>query len=85
MKKEISESLSVKFIDYERQNGYPSVYKIRKWARKSYLGHNRNSVNIKFATINEMKSLNKKYFNKIKPPNVLSFPDIFRNQIVQNF
>ncbi len=77
MKKEISESLSVKFIDYERQNGYPSVYKIRKWARKSYLGHNRNSVNIKFATINEMKSLNKKYFNKIKPSNVLSFPDIF--------
>ena len=77
MKKEISEALSVKFIDYERQNGYPSVYKIRKWARKSYLGHNRNSVNIKFATINEMKSLNKKYFNKVKPSNVLSFPDIF--------
>ena len=59
MKKEISESLSVNFIDYETHSGYPSEYKIRKWARKAYLGKRRNSVNIKFATINEMKSLNK--------------------------
>ena len=76
MKKEINKSLSVKFIDYEVQNGYPSEYKIRKWARRAYLGHNKNSVNIKLASVSEMKSLNKKYFNKTKPCNVLSFPDV---------
>ena len=75
MKKEINKSLSVKFIDYEAENGYPSEYKIRKWARRAYLGQNKNSVNIKLASVNEMKSLNKKYFNKTKPCNVLSFPD----------
>tara|TARA_Y100000768_G_scaffold173666_1_gene130024 strand:+ start:991 stop:1458 length:468 start_codon:yes stop_codon:yes gene_type:complete len=75
MKKEINKSLSVKFIDYEVQNGYPSEYKIRKWARRAYLSHNKNSVNIKLASVSEMKSLNKKYFNKTKPCNVLSFPD----------
>ena len=76
MKKEINKSLSVKFIDYEAENGYPSEYKIRKWARRAYLGQNKNSVNIKLASVNEMKSLNKKYFNKTKPCNVLSFPDL---------
>ena len=76
MKKEINKSLSVKFIDYDHQNGYPSEYKIRKWARKAYLGQNKTSVNIKLASVNEMKSLNKKYFNKKKPCNVLSFPDV---------
>ena len=65
MKKEINKSLSVKFIDYEVQNGYPSEYKIRKWARRAYLGHNKNSVNIKLASVSEMKSLNKKYFNTL--------------------
>ena len=76
MKKEINKSLSVKFIDYQAQDGYPSIYKIRKWAREAYLGKNKNSVNIKLASLNEMKSLNKKYFNKRRPCNVLSFPDV---------
>ena len=76
MKKEINKSLSVKFIDYEVRNGYPSEYKIRKWAREAYLGQNQNSVNIKLASVSEMKSLSMKFFNKKNPCNVLSFPDV---------
>ncbi len=76
MKKEINKSLSVKFIDYEVRNGYPSEHKIRKWAREAYLGQNQNSVNIKLASVSEMKSLSMKFFNKKNPCNVLSFPDV---------
>ena len=85
MKKEISKPLSVKFIDYNVHDGCPSVYKIRKWAREAYLGKNKNSVNIKIASVNEMKSLNKKYFNKKKPCNVLSFPDVLPKSSISNF
>ena len=62
MKKEIDKSLNVKFIDYDVHDGYPSEYKIRKWARRAYLGQNKTSVNIKIASVKEMKSLNKKFF-----------------------
>ena len=85
MKKEISEALSVKFIDYEVHDGYPSIYKMRKWARESYLGKNKNSVNIKLASVNEMKCLSKKYFNKRKPCNILSFPDVLTQSNPSDF
>ncbi len=85
MKKEIDESLNVKFIDYDVHDGYPSEYKIRKWARRAYLGQNKTSVNIKIATVKEMKSLNKKFFNKTKPCNVLSFPNALTQYTQSDF
>ncbi len=55
--------------------GYiPSDYKIKKWAQISFLNNKKSFVNIKLAKESELMNLNKKYFNKKKACNVLSFP-----------
>ena len=55
--------------------GYvPSDYKITKWAKMSCLNKKKSFVTIKLAKESEVINLNKKYFNKRKACNVLSFP-----------
>tara|TARA_Y100001970_G_scaffold180076_1_gene219236 strand:- start:954 stop:1424 length:471 start_codon:yes stop_codon:yes gene_type:complete len=76
MTKEKNNFLSVKFIDFKNDDNMPSVYKIRKWARASYFKTEKISVSIKLATKKEMMFFSKKYLNKTKPCNALSFPQL---------
>jgi len=62
--------------------GYiPSDYKISKWANTSFIKNKKSFVTIKLAKRSEIMKLNRKYFKKEKPCNVLSFP--IRSEIVK--
>ncbi len=74
MIKEKVSNLKINIIK-DMYTGYtPSDYKINKWANISFIKNKRSLVTIKLAKRSEIIKLNKKYFNKEKPCNVLSFP-----------
>ncbi len=74
MIKERSNHLKVKIIR-DKVSGYtPSDYKIKKWARNSYMLNNNLIVIIKIATEKNMRDIKRKFFNNDNICNVLSFP-----------
>tara|TARA_B100001093_G_C26640462_1_gene932951 strand:- start:442 stop:912 length:471 start_codon:yes stop_codon:yes gene_type:complete len=67
--------LSVKIIKDKIDVYMPSDYKIKKWSQLAFKNIQKSIVNIKLAHSKEIMKLNKKYFNKNKSCNVLSFPN----------
>ena len=66
-------NLKIHLIDYDTNYNIPSSYKLKKWARFSYLKKQKNSVNIKVATKTEMRKLSKRYLQRKNVCNALSF------------
>ena len=75
MKKERNSLLSIKIIKDKIKTYIPSAYKIKKWANLSFNKKNESIVIIKLASSNEIMKINKQFFNKNSPCNVLSFPN----------
>jgi probable rRNA maturation factor len=75
MKKERNSLLSIKIIKDKIKTYIPSAYKIKKWANLSFNKKNESIVIIKLASSDEIMKINKQFFNKKSPCNVLSFPN----------
>ena len=66
--------LKINIIKNDYTGYIPSDYKLHKWAAMSFVKTKKSFVTIKFAKKPEVVNLNRKYFNKNAPCNVLSFP-----------
>ena len=75
MKKERNTLLSIKIIKDKIKTYIPSAYKIKKWANLYFNKKNESIVIIKLASSDEIMKINKQFFNKNSPCNVLSFPN----------
>ena len=75
MKKERNSLLSIKIIKDKIKTYIPSAYKIKKWANLSVNKKNESIVIIKLASSDEIMKINKQFFNRNSPCNVLSFPN----------
>ncbi|MAR77395.1 MAG: rRNA maturation RNase YbeY [Gammaproteobacteria bacterium] len=74
MRKEKNSNLSIKIIKSVYDVYTPTDYLINKWASIALNNSKDCFVTIKLASKSEIRLLNKKYFNKNKSCNVLSFP-----------
>ena len=75
MKNAKNNLLTIKIIKDNIDIYMPSNYKIKKWAKLAFKNNRESTVTIKLSKLNEIMKLNKKYFNKNKACNVLSFPN----------
>ena len=75
MKNAKNKLLTIKIIKDNIDLYMPSNYKIKKWANMAFKNTQESTVTFKLSKSNEIMKLNKKYFNKNKACNVLSFPN----------
>ena len=74
MIKEKNRLLTVEIIKDKLLDYMPTNFKIKKWATIAFDKDKDSLVIIKIANKNEIMKLNKIFFKKDKPTNVLSFP-----------
>ena len=75
MIKEKNSLLTVKIIKDKLSDYIPTNIKIEKWAKIAFNKDKDSLVIIKIANKNEIMGLNKIFFKKDKPTNILSFPN----------
>ncbi len=75
MIKEKNSLLTVDIIKDKLLDYIPTNFKIKKWATITFNKDKDSLVIIKIANKNEIMKLNKLFFKKDKPTNVLSFPN----------
>tara|TARA_B110000967_G_scaffold170691_1_gene180787 strand:+ start:89 stop:559 length:471 start_codon:yes stop_codon:yes gene_type:complete len=75
MIKEKNRLLTVEIIKDKLLDYMPTNFKIKKWATIAFDKDKDSLVIIKIANKNEIMKLNKLFFKKDKPTNVLSFPN----------
>ena len=75
MRKEKNNLLTIRIIKDKIKTYIPSPYKIKKWANLSFNKRKKAVVIIKLASSDEIMKINKQFFNKNNPCNVLSFPN----------
>jgi len=75
MRKEKNNPLTIRIIKDKIKTYIPSPYKIKKWANLSFNKREKAIVIIKLASSDEIMKINKQFFNKNNPCNVLSFPN----------
>tara|TARA_Y100000389_G_scaffold107667_1_gene104714 strand:- start:28501 stop:28971 length:471 start_codon:yes stop_codon:yes gene_type:complete len=74
MIKEKNSPLSVRIVKDKSLGYVPTNLKINKWAKIAFNEEKDSLVIIRIANKNEIMKLNKIFFKKNKPTNVLSFP-----------
>ena len=75
MIKEKNKLLTVEIIKDKLLDYMPTNFKIKEWAEIAFNEDKDSLVIIKVANKNEIMKLNKIFFKKDKPTNVLSFPN----------
>tara|TARA_Y100000996_G_C22305703_1_gene554037 strand:- start:45 stop:515 length:471 start_codon:yes stop_codon:yes gene_type:complete len=75
MIKEKNKNLRVHIIKDDLNEYIPSDYKIKKWARNSFIKSKISTVVIKITSASTMKKIKYRFFNNKSVSNVLSFPN----------
>ena len=75
MIKEKNSLLTVEIVKDKLLGYMPTNFKINKWAKIAFNKEKNSLVIIKIADKSEIMKLNKIFFKKNKPTNVLSFPN----------
>ena len=65
--------IKINYISYIKKYYTPSVRNLKKWILLGLLNDTISEVNIIFAGSQRIRTLNKKFLNKDKPTNVLTF------------
>ena len=71
MKKE--KKIKINYISYIKNQYTPSTHNMKKWILMGLVKNIISHVNIIFAGTQRMRTLNRKFLNKDKPTNVLTF------------
>ena len=75
MIREKNKNLKVHIVKDELNEYIPSDYKIKKWARNSFIKNKEAAVVIKIASMNNMREIKSRFSKDKSICNVLSFPN----------
>jgi len=75
MIREKNKNLKVHIVKDELNEYIPSDYKIKKWARNSFIKNKEAAVVIKIASMNNMREIKSRFSKDKTICNVLSFPN----------